>query len=228
MTVDIIVLSKDRPDLFATCLERVEAQNVDYQGWLVDNGTDGGTADLARSHGWNVITPGRNTGFSEGNNLAAAAASGERMLLLNNDAYLGRGALAAMLRHDEPVVGAVMTDGRGTVGHAGGTLYMGIPKHQGRGTAPTVWACHACEWVTFAAVLIAREAFNAVGGLDEGYWYGFEDVDFCLAAGRAGYPTVVCADALVAHRESQTRGPGGGDPKNRERFYQKWPREALV
>lgn len=228
VSVDVVVLSKDRPDLFTACLAHVVAQEVPYQGWLVDNGTDGKTAEVAERHGWNVISPGRNTGFSEGNNLAFAASSAERVLLLNNDACLHPGALSAMLAHDDGIVGAVIVNGRGVVGHAGGVLWRGIPKHRGRGSAPSGWVCHSTEWVTFAAALISRDAFAAVGGLDEGYWYGFEDVDFCLAAQRSGFSTTVCADAVVTHDESQTRGPGGGDPGNRERFYRKWPTGVTV
>lgn len=228
MSLDVIVLSKDRPDLFASCLTHVEVQGVDYQGWLVDNGTDEETADMAERAGWNVISPGRNTSFSEGNNLAIAASSGDRALLLNNDALLRRGALAAMVAHEGPIVGALITNGNGVVGHAGGQFWRGVPRHKGRGTSPAEWECHACPWVTFAAALITREVFASGVTFDEGYWYGFEDVDFCLTAAQAGFGTAVCADASVAHNESQTRGLGGGDPINGERFYRKWANNMPV
>lgn len=226
MTVDVVVLSKDRPDLFAACVAHVDAQGVPYQGWLVDNGTDGTTADIARGHGWNVLSPGRNTGFSEGNNLAVAASSGDRVLLLNNDAYLQPGALRAMLGHDDGIVGALITGSDGIVGHAGGTMYHGLPRHEGRGSRPERWACHPCIWVTFAAVVLRREVLEDCP-FDEGFWYGFEDVDLCLRASAAGHRIVVCADALVVHDESQTRGRGVGDAENQARFYHKHPRDGL-
>lgn len=222
VTVDVIVLSKDRPDLFSTMLERIEMQGVPHQGWLVDNGTDGDTAATATAAGWNVISPGHNTGFAEGNNLAIAASTGDRILLLNNDAFLYPGALAAMVAHDEPIVGALIVNG-GVVNHAGGQFWRGGPRHEGRGTNPATWGCHPCPWVTFAAALIDRGVLDAGVTLDEGYWYGYEDVDFCLAAARSGFEAVVCVDAVVAHRESQTRGRG--DTINRERFFRKWPPE---
>ena len=41
--------------------------------------------------------------------------------------------------------------------------------------------------VTAAAMLIEKEKYFEVGGLDEGYLYGYEDVDFCLKLLKEGY-----------------------------------------
>ena len=225
MVADVVVLSKDRPDLFAACLAGVEAQGVDVHGILVDNGTDGTTAQLARDAGWTVLDYGRNTGFSEGNNLAFGHTRTGRVLLLNNDAVLHPGAIYALLGHDEGIVGTLITGSAGLVAHAGGLLWNGIPKHQGRHTHPEEWACHACDWVTFAAVMIRRDVIDDIGPMDEGYWYSFEDVDYCLTAAKAGHSIAVCADARVTHDEGQTRDNSLDGP-NRDRFYTRWPRAA--
>lgn len=219
--IDVVVLSRDRPDLFAECRARVAAQGVPFRGWLVDNGTDGTTADDATKAGWEVISPGRNTGFAEGNNLAIAEGSGERVLLLNNDAFLHDGALAALVGHSG-ITASVNVNGDGRVNFAGGGFRRGLPAHRGRNSTPGVWSCGPSEWVTFACVLIDRSVLDEVGPLDEGYWYGFEDVDFCVRASAVGVTPWVCADAVVTHDESTTRGFGNGWNGNVDRFVAKW------
>ncbi|HEV7180728.1 MAG TPA: glycosyltransferase family 2 protein, partial [Candidatus Baltobacteraceae bacterium] len=58
--------------------------------------------------------------------------------------------------------------------------------------------------VTGACLVTARALYEKLGGLDEGYWNGFEDVDYCLKVGRAGLRVVYNADAVLYHFESQS------------------------
>ena len=57
-------------------------------------------------------------------------------------------------------------------------------------------------------MLVRREVFEAVGLLDEDYFFGFEDLDFCLRARRAGFATVLAGRATVYHEGSQSLGAG--------------------
>lgn len=226
--MDVIVLSKDRPDLFCACLAHLQAQEVDYHGFLVDNGNDGVTGDMARRHGWTVLEPGRNTGFSEGNNLAIREGSSERVLLLNNDAYVQPGSLRALLGHDEGIVAPVVVNPDGTTNYAGGIFTgAGSPRHRGRGTASDAWDCRETEWATFACVLIRRDLLEQVGPMDEGYWYGYEDVDYSLRATDAGWRIAVCGDARVIHYECSTRD-GADMAENRDRFFARWGSRTCV
>lgn len=219
--IDVIVLSRDRPDYFANCLASLADQGVDFHGVLVDNGTTDHSAGLAHKAGWDVLDFGRNTSFAEGNNLAIAHTEGERVVLINDDAELHTGCLKSLLGHDEAVVGCLSMTRVGTVNFAGGTLVRGMPWHEGRGTAPEMWYCRACDWVTFSCVCLSRDAVEDVGPLDEGYWYSYEDADWCLRARDKGYRPFVCADAVITHDEFGSRSRAD-DAANRQRFMSKW------
>ncbi len=56
-------------------------------------------------------------------------------------------------------------------------------------------------------MLVRREVFEAVGLLDEDYFFGFEDLDFCLKARRAGFATILADRATIYHEGSQSLGP---------------------
>jgi GT2 family glycosyltransferase len=56
-------------------------------------------------------------------------------------------------------------------------------------------------------MLVRREAFEAVGGLDErDLTVAFNDVDLCLKMTRAGWKIIFMPDAVAEHRESISRG----------------------
>lgn len=65
-----------------------------------------------------------------------------------------------------------------------------------RGAASAAWDV---DFAIGACQVFRRDVFDAVGGLDEGYFYGPEDVDFCLRLQRAGYRVVQVRDATCHH-----------------------------
>ncbi len=57
------------------------------------------------------------------------------------------------------------------------------------------------DWVSGATMLIRREVVDKIGMLDESFRYGFEDVDFCYRAKKAGWKIYVVGGAKGIHRE---------------------------
>ena len=55
------------------------------------------------------------------------------------------------------------------------------------------------DWVSGACMLVRRSAFEAVGGMDEGFFLYWEDADFCHRLKQAGYRTIYCPDAVATH-----------------------------
>ena len=55
------------------------------------------------------------------------------------------------------------------------------------------------DWVSGACMMIRREAFDAVGGMDEGFFLYWEDADFCRRLQRAGWRTMYVPHALATH-----------------------------
>lgn len=219
--VDVVVLTRT-PKLFGACAPAVPA-------WanriVVDNAGRPMIRHTADRYGWRYLRPGHNTSFSEGCNLGVAVGSAPRILLLNDDAVLAPGALEAMAAHREPIVGALIVQSDGRVNHAGVTFQDGGPTHLGRQAIdPERFrraGCGQVPAVTFACALVDRAVFEALGGLDEGYWYCFEDVDFCLAAAERGWRCWQCNEATVRHDEYGTRSPGTAR-SNGARFHGRW------
>jgi O-antigen biosynthesis protein len=174
-------------------------------------------------------------------NAGVAEASGAVIVLLNNDvAVLEPGWLEAMVRQAcRPEVGAVgakLLYGDGTLQHAGVVVGLGgraghilrrrpgdTPGHLGR-----LRVAHEVSAVTAACLAVAREKYLAVGGFDaEAFPVDFNDVDFCLRLGAAGWKTVWTPDATLAHLESVSRGPSVGAKRARfeeeaARFSERW------
>src|SRR5581483_2861427 len=74
-------------------------QGVEFETIVVDNGSRDGSAEMAESEfGVNVIRNAENRGFCAANNQGIAAARGEFVALLNNDAEAEAGWLAALQR----------------------------------------------------------------------------------------------------------------------------------
>jgi GT2 family glycosyltransferase len=55
------------------------------------------------------------------------------------------------------------------------------------------------DWVSGACMMIRRDAFDALGGMDEGFFMYWEDADFCRRAAHAGWRTVYCPGAGAVH-----------------------------
>ena len=168
-----------------------------------------------------LIRNAENRGFAVACNQGAAAAEGEYLVFLNNDTEPQPGWL-------EPLVGTA--DAHSTVGAVGSQLlfpdgrlqHAGVwivdnkvhgfleGQHRWHGEAPAARpeAAVACavQAVTAAAMLVRASAFEAVGGFDEGYWNGNEDIDLCLKLGAAGWQIVYQPASVVVHLESAS-GP---------------------
>ena len=67
-------------------------------------------------------------------------------------------------------------------------------------------AVRAVDGVSGCLMLVKREVFEAVGLLDEDYFFSFEDLDFCLRARRAGFATVLAGSAAVYHEGGRSMG----------------------
>jgi GT2 family glycosyltransferase len=77
--------------------------------------------------------------------------------------------------------------------------------------------------VTGACVLVRADAFTELGGFDQGYRNGYEDVDLCLRAQRAGHEIHYCHDAALTHLVSATREHRRAEfVRSEQRFLDRW------
>ncbi len=157
--------------------------------------------------------------YSAINNFGAGYASGDYLILLNNDIeIITEGWMEEMLgccqRPEVGIVGARLYYPNDTVQHAGivvgidgiaANMFPGLRRGQ-EGYYHKAALQLNYSAVTAACMMVSAEAFHAVGGLDEGLAVAFNDVDFCLRVGRKGYLVVYDPFVEAYHYESKTRG----------------------
>ena len=208
--IAVVVLTWNDGPLLDRCLASVRAsEGVDVELVVVDNGSTPPAA-VPGSLAATVVRNDENRGVAPGRNQGVAASRADLVCLLDSDAVVGPSALRRMadvLAADDRIalVAPVFEDqapeasaGRAPslvrkLGRAVGWRTDYAPGPGGPAPLRRVdFAIGACQ-------LFRRQAFEAVGGLDETYFYGPEDVDFCLRLRLAGWEIVQVGDAPVRH-----------------------------
>jgi len=164
-------------------------------------------------------------------NFAAQQAAGEYLCLISNEIEIQTPDwMEEMLSFAQlPKAGAVgariWNAGSKGLRHCGfvtglggvaGFAYAGIQKiEKGYFGRPVLH--HRCSAVTAACLMIKKSTYLAVNGMDEVLAVAFNDVDFCLRLGQAGFHCVYTPHAEMTHHESASKGNDLSDA-NRERF----------
>lgn len=234
--VTVIIPTRNRVDLLRTCLEGVASTVYPRLDVIVvDNGSDDSEtldylAALETSHVRVMRHPGP-FNYSTINNRAAREAKGQLLCLLNNDIevtspdWLSIMAMQAV-RDDVGAVGAQLLYPDGRIQHAGVVIGVGNaaghahrfvqPQEEGyfrRHMLPQFTSA-----VTGACLLVDRERFLAVGGLDErNFAVAYNDVDLCLRLNERGWQSLYEPRAVLIHHESVSRGQDL-DPVGAARF----------
>jgi len=205
-------------------LAAVEYPNL--RAILVNNGATTFPEDRFRAAfpGLTILTSRENLGFTGGNNLgirAALADGAAYVLLLNNDTVVDPDLISRMLpafaRPEVGIVGPIVTyfSHPNRAWFAGGRYnrYLGYTFHTLMGDDLTGQEQDAdTDFVTACALLARREVFERVGLLWDALFIYFEDAEFCLRAGRAGYRCVLIGKPLVRHKVSASMGNVGDYP----------------
>jgi len=207
---------------------------------LVDDGSSDGTRAWVSGLGapYRVILNERNLGFGGATNRGTAVARGEILALLNNDLVLRGGWLGPMLSALKSLgpraglIGNVQLDASSlAVDHAGIRINQkGKPDHnrQAPSLAATLFTpVRRVVAVTGACVVVSAEVWRRLGGFDEGYVNGCEDVDLCLRAREAGLINAVALRSRILHHVSASPGRKRRDEDNTRRLVLRW-RDTLA
>jgi GT2 family glycosyltransferase len=155
--------------------------------------------------------------FSQRVNRGVATAIGQVLLLLNDDIeVITPGWLESMLelaqQREIGAVGAKLFYPDGRIQHVGVLILAGSPIHAFHGDEGDRSGYYGSSdlirnylAVTGACLMLRREVFDQLGGLDEALPLSFNDVDLCLKAHQAGYRNVFTPYAQLTHYESVTR-----------------------
>lgn len=219
--LSILILSFNGREHLETCLPAIAAQRdpgCDWELLLLDNGSRDGTARWVRDrHPWvRLVESPTNLGFAEGNNRLAAAASGDDLVLLNNDTLpepLWLAALADASAAAAPDVAAIagrLVDWQGErldFGYGVRTFDGHAFQLDHRRPLATARVPASGEELPFACganMLVRRRSFFDAGAFDPNFFAYLEDVDLGWRIWSGGERIVACGEAVVRHRASAT------------------------
>ncbi len=234
----VIVLMHNNIAMTQDCLGHLAeaVQDLDHEVILLDNASSEDTRPIFGCAGmfrdFHIIRASQNTVFSAANNMGAADSLGDWLLFLNNDAIVKRNSVKQLLdpfcrdRMIGITGGKLLYPGERAVQHAGiCQMLWDHPSNYGVGATPADPRINSRGdrfAVSGAMLCISKEAFKAVGGFDERYVWGTEDIDLCLKVRAAGWRVVYCPEAVAVHRESATlRVNRVGDPSGNCRLYRR-------
>jgi GT2 family glycosyltransferase len=185
---------------------------------IVENGSaDGSRKLLANSYPWVRVLPQEtNLGFAPAVNLGVEAARGELVALLNNDMQVESGWLDALVDAYDPeggytcVAGTILDWNGERIDYAEGVLnWHGMGDQIGFGLPVDQVSIEDGKELLFAcggAMLISRQVYLELGGLDADYFAYFEDVDLGWRLWLSGHKVRLAADARCRHRHNGTSG----------------------
>ena len=218
--ISVIVVNWNRRELLRACLASLRAQtHGDFETIVVDNGSTDGSAEMAEGEfGARLIRNAENRGFCAANNQGIAAARGEWIALLNNDAEAGAGWLEALARAFEgrPELGMaaskilVHEDPR-RIDKAGHLMW---PDGQNRGRGSGALdrgqfdRLEETLWPDGCAAMYRKRMLDEIGGFDEDFFAYGDDAELGLRARLAGWPCLYVPDAVVRHHRGATLGLG--------------------
>jgi GT2 family glycosyltransferase len=210
--VGIIVVNWNGRHHLADCLASLRQQTYagPHEIVLVDNGSDDGSAGFVEATfpGVQVIRSPNNLGFAGGNNLGARQLETDLLAFVNNDTradprWLEELVTAVSQAPDVAAAGGriLSWDGkRLDFGGGGATLTgfglqfgFGQPASAGEAGGDMLFACGG-------SMIVKRQLYFEVGGLDDDYFLFYEDVDLGWRFWLAGYRVVYAPQSVVYHR----------------------------
>jgi len=243
----IVIPTFNKLELTRQCLRALRASTPAprHEIIVVDNGSTDGTLEFLRSEETagrlRAIFNAENAGFAKACNQGARAARGRYLVFLNNDTEPQSNWLGPLFTLAEgdcaiAAVGSKLLYPDGSIQHAGVALadcYDHDPLlafhlfAKEKSDFALANQRRVYQAVTAACMLARKTHFDAVGGFDEQYWNGYEDVDLCLRFQERGWLTVYEPASVVVHHESQS-GPERFRrvAENIERFHRQWLEKA--
>lgn len=225
--IAIIIVNYRTPELTLDCLRSLRTEiDPGVRVVVVDNASGDGSADKIErgvaEHGFadwvKVLRAPTNGGFASGNNFGVRSIDAESYLLLNSDTIVKPGAIGELwaaleARPDAGIVGPGLLNVHGehddsvfrapppaaefTRAARSGIIERLLPHL--KPSFPQVSQPIEADWLGFACVLVRAEVMRQVGGLDEGYFMYFEDIDYCRRVRAAGWKIVYWPSAKVVH-----------------------------
>lgn len=213
--ISVIVVTYNNLALTRACLDSLEhdRDGPELEIIVVDNASSDGSAAFLRqwaaSSGQTVVLNTDNRGFAAANNQGLAIASGEYLVLLNNDTQVTCGWASTLRRHLQrnpelgligPVTNNIGNQARIDIHYADPADMPQAARHF---TCRHLGEVVRLSTLAFFCVMMPRSTYTRIGPLDEVYGRGFfEDDDYCRRVERAGLVNACARDVFIHHQLS--------------------------
>jgi GT2 family glycosyltransferase/glycosyltransferase involved in cell wall biosynthesis/predicted nuclease with TOPRIM domain len=218
--VSVVVLTYNNLAFTEACLDSIELYSdyPDLEVIVVDNASSDGSrewlrdwqrAPSAAGHQRRLFLNEDNLGFSAGNNVGLRAATGDVLVMLNNDTYVTPGwvrGLCNHLRQDPglgllgPVTNNIGNEARIEIHYADmAGMIAEARKYTGRHPGRRL----PIRTAAFFCVAMRRDVYERIGDMDEAFGVGFfEDDDYCRRIEQAGLAVACAEDVFIHHHLS--------------------------
>ena len=228
--VTIVILGYGDPELTKATVYSLFESGPSYPNMevlVVDNGSSAEALTEVKEYicvfpNVTLIENGENLGFAKGNNVGLEAATGEYVMLLNNDTFVAPGAVYAMVRHlaRNPAIGSVgpLTN---SIGNEAKLFveYEGMDQMRFVARSATTGyrgVYSSIPVVAYFAVMFRHKDLKIFGLLSEKYGLGmFEDDDHCAVIRSKDYICALAEDAFVHHQHSASFSKIDTDANNK-------------
>lgn len=218
--ISVVILSYNTRDITLRCLAHLfKSTFTDFEVILIDNAsTDGSAETIAKRFPTVKLTKNRqNVGFAVGNNQGMAKARGDKILLLNSDCFVKEDTLAKCISENVDVLGCKLLNTDGSIQPSYGffvslrrigmlmSFVDNLPIIKKVADSIHVrdlsryQTVQNVDWVTGAFVLLKREIFQKVGGIDEKYFMYGEEMEWMYRIKKAGYKIEFFPGACATH-----------------------------
>ena len=233
--VTIIIPVYNNFELTKKCIFSIykNTQIINFNIIIIDNASTDDTFNFFTSHEFKnlkIIRNNKNEGFAFACNQAALLSSKAYLVFLNNDTEVSPfwvNHLIELASNDFRigVLGAKLLYPDNSIQHAGVAFSSQKVHHIYRNfhhSHPAVNKQREFQAVTGACMLVPRKLFISLGGFDESFMNGFEDVDFCFRVRSKGAKIVYAPKCVVTHHESKTTGRHDHHAHNARLFATRW------
>ena len=254
--ISIVIPNKDHTEDLRRCIKSIVEKSTweNYEIIVVENNSEtkeifSYCEELKNNPQIKVVTYDGEFNYSRINNLGVSQATGDYVLLLNNDTQVitvnwMEELLMYAQRQDVGAVGGKLYYGDKTIQHAGVVIGLGAhrtaghvhyrQKRENLGYMGRLCYAQNMTAVTGACLMVKKALYEEAGGLDESFAVSLNDIDFCLKLRSMGYLNVFTPFAELYHFESISRGlddkGASAERYNDEsaRFRKKWEKELAA
>ncbi len=227
VSVSCIIVTYNSGNILLDCLESISvgAGELSYEVIVIDNASSDNVIHQAkvRFPDIQLVQNTENRGFAGGNNQGLVIAKGQYLLLLNPDVILQPNSLVELVNYLKQnqlvgIVGPKTFDATGNISLTANATYspltvlwqyVGLDRlfphivyGKYRHLITTAEIPFEVNWVQGCCLLMRRQVYETIGGLDEGFFLFAEEPDYCERATLAGWKTIFVPSAEIKHFES--------------------------